>query len=284
MVFLTLAFNLVIIAAPSTAFATAEPNLCRQEWCPITQENYTYLSEKFAEMYPQISWEMEWDEKREKAEHYLGTIKITGGFARNPLHENLGSLMTIICHEIGHAVHDYTEGEADYFATNICLKKYFSSSNDKNDLIALQYTTAPASIKSTCLKSFANYSDQLLCLRVSSSSYSAASFSAKHCSQKLLYLHHQFAQKNKDPLVLSDKNLRCLREEASITSHRFKKSYLLDLAASLSDKLSEPLNFLVEDIRVVNTTYHQHNSPSCRMYTFRNGVLNLPRPNCWYAD
>ena len=92
-------------------------------------------------------------------------ITLNGGAFRNKIMNNDG-LAFVVCHEIGHAIGGHpkymsdvfwgsAESQADYFATNVCLKKVFK---DDNNAAAVEGLKVPKDVKKLC-------KDNALCVR-----------------------------------------------------------------------------------------------------------------------
>ncbi len=101
------------------------------------------------------------------------TIGFWGGMARIPGMNDEGVAL-ITCHEVGHILgglprfklKNYeqlsNEGQSDYYATSVCLKKYFL--NDHETILELNKTQGPLPL-AICLKRFQSRLDQAVCLR-----------------------------------------------------------------------------------------------------------------------
>lgn len=110
----------------------------------------------------------------EKPEHY--SVNFWGGLARIPGMNDEGHALTA-CHEFGHLlggapfikIKDFlwssAEGQSDYFASGICLKRYFALKHRMNQL------TIPDNIPETsftqCRVTFNSDKDFLICLNIS---------------------------------------------------------------------------------------------------------------------
>jgi len=115
-----------------------------------------------------------WVYPGEKAEHY--TVNFWGGLARIPGMNNEAHALTA-CHEFGHLLggepfiklKDFlwssSEGQSDYFASGICLKRYFALLHKAKPL------TIPDNIPEVsftqCRVTFAEDKDFLICLNIS---------------------------------------------------------------------------------------------------------------------
>lgn len=99
-----------------------------------------------------------------------------GGLARHPATTDDG-LALVICHEIGHHVGGFpkksemwgsawasNEGQADYFATTKCLRKYFQVANDSAQVLTRM--AVPAPVQEQCFASFGQSRDHAICVRI----------------------------------------------------------------------------------------------------------------------
>jgi hypothetical protein len=99
------------------------------------------------------------------------TIDMMGGYARHPLNTFDGQLM-LACHEIGHHVGGaptkpsrwaVAEGQSDYYANLVCLKKIMESDNNEEIVAKMNI---PEVVKEKCASVYKKKSDQYLCQRV----------------------------------------------------------------------------------------------------------------------
>src|SRR5690606_8921942 len=101
-------------------------------------------------------------------------IILYGGLARHPAITEDG-LALAACHELGHHIGGApkkstyfgsswitNEGQADYFATLKCLRKYFRNDNNAQIVAKLEI---PDSVRKKCSKQFSNKDDNLICQR-----------------------------------------------------------------------------------------------------------------------
>jgi hypothetical protein len=99
-------------------------------------------------------------------------ITIYGGLARHQAITEDG-LVATLCHELGHHYGGYpkkstnrwssAEGQADYYATMKCLRRYWASADNKK---ALEGKVIPETLKLKCEQSFKNEDQQMLCQRM----------------------------------------------------------------------------------------------------------------------
>ncbi len=105
-------------------------------------------------------------------------VVITGGLARQPAMTKDG-IALVVCHELGHHVAGFpfaqtgiaawlgmdwvaNEGEADYYATQVCARKIWASDLKQNETFR---SSASALVKAECDKIWKNEADQNLCYR-----------------------------------------------------------------------------------------------------------------------
>lgn len=153
MIKLNMKLLILTILLTTTSFASERDfnntlEKARKFFAPLYSSNGKKLS---------ITGEWEYDENNAKAlahtvDHYY--IEIYGG-ALKTKGSNIDSLRAMICHEVGHHFggaplmpqyyEDYylfrgsSEGQADYFATSICLKKWFSGEDHWGELAKSGY-------------------------------------------------------------------------------------------------------------------------------------------------
>jgi len=105
-------------------------------------------------------------------------VVITGGLARHPAMSKDGVAL-VVCHEIGHHLAGFpfvetgiaallgldwvaNEGEADYYATQVCARKIWANDVKQNETFR---STASALVKSECDKIWTKEADQNVCYR-----------------------------------------------------------------------------------------------------------------------
>lgn len=115
-------------------------------------------------------------------------VNMYGGLARHSAITEDGFAL-VLCHEIGHHLGGApksagllglmrwasNEGQADYYATLKCLRRTFL--NDNNEMI-VQSMEVPATLASTCAKTYPNKDDQNICIRSGMAGVSVAGFFA----------------------------------------------------------------------------------------------------------
>jgi len=110
-------------------------------------------------------------------------VVISGALARRPELTPDGTAL-ILCHELGHHLGGYSfhpaghpfegvwaanEGQADYFATQVCARKIWAPEKEKN---AGYRANAPEFVRERCNTAWGNPDDQDLCYRVSAATES----------------------------------------------------------------------------------------------------------------
>lgn len=111
-------------------------------------------------------------------------LNMYGGLARHSA-TTFEGMALVACHEMGHHLggapkisgwfgwNDWAsnEGEADYFATLKCLRRFFAQDDNKSIISTAKLDpTAQAS----CMQQFTNEQDQLICMRTSMAGQSVA--------------------------------------------------------------------------------------------------------------
>ena len=102
-------------------------------------------------------------------------VVISGGLVRRPELTSDGAML-ILCHEMGHHLGGFAfanngiggrwaanEGQSDYFATQSCARKIWSSEIEKN---AQSYQSSSLEIRSQCAKVWEDQDSQNLCARI----------------------------------------------------------------------------------------------------------------------
>ncbi len=112
------------------------------------------------------------------------SVAMFGGLARRPEVTPDGFAL-VVCHELGHHFGGYffygqrewaaAEGQADYFATDVCAKRVFAKFNKQNPRYRF---IAPGSIKEKCDQAWKTPALQELCYRSSAGGQSLANLLA----------------------------------------------------------------------------------------------------------
>lgn len=108
-------------------------------------------------------------------------INVAGGIARAPQMTKDG-LLIIVCHELGHHLGGAprmalyggwpsAEGQADYWATSKCLKKYYQKFKSDGEVLAL-----PEKVKGECQSQFMLTEERDVCLKSISASVKFGKF------------------------------------------------------------------------------------------------------------
>lgn len=113
-------------------------------------------------------------------------VSMFGGLARHPQMTEDG-FAVVVCHELGHHLGGFpkkkdsmgnirwasNEGQADYFSTLKCLRKYFAGMDNQSVVSKLN---VPALVTETCKKSFANAEEIAICQRSSMAGLNLGNF------------------------------------------------------------------------------------------------------------
>jgi len=100
-------------------------------------------------------------------------IRFQGGLITHPKF-NADVYVTVLCHELGHHLGGApyktpkhpkrywtsAEGQADYFASNVCLKRFLA--NKTNENIQMQFSDV---IQTECRRNYSRSQDYFLCLQ-----------------------------------------------------------------------------------------------------------------------
>ena len=166
----------------------AQSRLTEIEFYGILDQLEALYSPDFAEKGTMLKITGDWTNNDYKADYNFTkentyTVSISGGLAQHRL-SNADTMALIICHEIGHYLGGYPkrhisiskdflatiEGQADYFATAKCLKKYFREDDNKN---IVKQMLLPAIVQESCDKSFQDPEAAFICKRSSMASLAA---------------------------------------------------------------------------------------------------------------
>lgn len=119
--------------------------------------------------------------------YYSRIIDMKGGLARHPLMTE-DAFALVVCHEVGHHIGGFpapmilshgalsSEGQADYFSTLKCLRRYFLRDNNQKIVEAFN---VPKELKENCEESFKNKEDVAICIRSSFAGLAFAKVSAQ---------------------------------------------------------------------------------------------------------
>lgn len=107
------------------------------------------------------------------------TVQMFGGLARRPEITPDGFAL-VVCHELGHHFGGYafksghwaaSEGESDYFATQVCARRIWSKSKEKNQKLA---DSRPAHLQNACDSVWKSEDEKNLCYRTTEAGLSLA--------------------------------------------------------------------------------------------------------------
>lgn len=155
----------------------------------MTEETFNRVIDGISSVYSPIiqgkgatlSIVKEWDDATvnayaSRAANNVYQVNMFGGLARHPATTEDG-LALVVCHEIGHHVGGFpkkteifssswasNEGQADYFATTKCLRKYFAKL--KNSAQVVSRMIVPAPVQEKCFSSWGQSRDHAICVRV----------------------------------------------------------------------------------------------------------------------
>ncbi len=164
----------------------------------VTEQDFLFITRLLYKIYaPDIEAKSglkflmlaDWQEDTVNAQAYRRPegwgILINGGFARaHPITDD--SFALIICHEIGHHLggaprtFEYdrwpsAEGQADYFATSKCLKRYYAEL-ELYESYEIDSTNIPKKVLSDCSDVYKKFSDFKICVRSQIASLDYAQF------------------------------------------------------------------------------------------------------------
>jgi hypothetical protein len=144
----------------------------------------------FVAMTPKLSIQRNWFSDTVNAfatlSYTFRTIDLHGGMARHPLMTE-DAFALVVCHEVGHHLGGFpaqkilsssvlsNEGQADYFSTLKCLRRYFL--RDSNQKI-ISNALIPESLRKNCEESFKDKEEVAICLRSALAGLDFAKFSA----------------------------------------------------------------------------------------------------------
>ncbi|MDO9183353.1 MAG: hypothetical protein Q7U04_13145 [Bacteriovorax sp.] len=189
-----------------------------------------------------------------------------GGLARHPLMTE-EAFAVVVCHELGHhlggapkkrqsfsidPLWSSNEGEADYFSSLKCLRKFFTGLNNQDVLREMQ---VPKEVIAQCLKVFPNIEETLICQRSAMAGFSVGLFLKS------------FSKVKKEISFSSPEKKRVLFTNNSHPSPQCRLDTYFQ--AALCDKhFSEELSS--KDLNI----------GAC---TLKNGDQQGIRPRCWMA-
>lgn len=157
----------------------------------ITEEQFNYVTDSIVEMWKPLAKihgaelvaEKRWNDPTVNAyaDQMGKTWKVTmfGGLARRP-EVTLDAFALVVCHELGHHFAGYAfydgdwaaaEGQSDYWATQVCARKIWLKSGEKNAKLA---HASPRRLVNICTTTWKSPEDQALCTRVAQAGLSLA--------------------------------------------------------------------------------------------------------------
>ncbi|EQC50228.1 hypothetical protein M899_0350 [Bacteriovorax sp. BSW11_IV] len=163
--------KIIIIAllAITSSFAA----ISEQSYTELSTEVFGLFKNEFSRLDYPVELELFWKgglplaitsfEQEEDPANNHYAISLWGGLARHKNMDEKGWIFSV-CHEIGHIIGGAphvqdeknswgsVEGQADFFATSVCLPKYYKNA-DENELKIIRYETAQS------LANFFNESD-----------------------------------------------------------------------------------------------------------------------------
>jgi hypothetical protein len=168
-------------AVPLTLDERMANGMSRTDFDAVLDHIEDQYSDIFERLGGQLSLQRFWDSSRVDAhssqvrDNWI--IRIYGGVARHPA-MTLDGLALVVCHEIGHHLAGFpqvsswaaTEGNADYYATQTCLKKIWGASFAWSRLDISENAAARCQEPGPWGQSF--------CVRAMEASYAVASFLA----------------------------------------------------------------------------------------------------------
>ena len=115
-------------------------------------------------------------------------VEVFGGSAGHPLMTEDAFALNV-CHELGHHFGGHpkferpnmgwasVEGQADYFATLSCMKKYFAAADNTKVISSMEI---PSSVSGICERNFANKNAASLCKRSAMAGLALSKFDASN--------------------------------------------------------------------------------------------------------
>lgn len=205
----------------------------------------------------------------------LFKIVLNGAAYRNEATTNDGFTYTL-CHEISHIIggrpnyvnDDFwgsAEGQADYMATNICLKNLFK---DDSNVALLPGLNVPLAVTQLCNKAYSSKEDSALCQR---SILAGRSFAENY----RLYKISSFTGSRNTARFRSISAPLSFTKRDSTVVRELNRSYSIP-QCRLDSAVSGALCTRGMDFHL--NTVNDPNLFNCE----GNDVLNSHRPKCWY--
>lgn len=243
---------------------------CKNMDSIVTEDCFYTYEEQFQNLHPNLFFNFDWNEDQPQAFAQGRRVVLSGGFARK-VDLTQGGFLTVLCHEVGHAGFGFNEGEADDYASRVCVPDYV------NQFLSETEQKVSLAIENFCLdQNRLNFKE---CKASISMLNNAANADRSRCLKNLLGVDE--AQLIRWSFFNSAPNMfhRCLLTSENYPS--FNLNTLRDILNEVILQLETPLSLFISDPRVVSRDYSLHNSPQCRMDTFLAGALGLDRPRCW---
>lgn len=249
--------------------ATATSGISEADVREIADVLYDLYAKDFQDLQRSFAFNIQWNDDSFNAYTNLyrgrAQIVITGGMIRHPLISKDG-IALVLCHEIGHHLagkptHRFrvffpswaaAEGQADYFSTLKCMRKYLLTMDDN----AINETDLPDSIKNQCLSSFKSKELQTLCIRSMMAGQTMATVLNSIKKEPLPNLSFE----NPDPTIVKKTFTKHPNPQCRLDTY---------LAGGICD-ISHTDNIDIKE---------DHVAQCVRRRGFTKGV----RPLCWYA-
>lgn len=248
----------------------------------MTKEEYNSVVTKIEALYAPIfreakktlrisrSWKDGTVNAYAKLDGSIAHVVIMGGLARHP-EINQDSLALVMCHEAGHHIGGLpkkkvggtfstvswasNEGQADYYGTMKCLRRYFEG---EDNVAALAGQNIPQHVAEECNSRFTLLDDQAVCQRSVMAGYSLARmFRALRTSRNISIPELTFAAK--DPSIVTKTFDNHPKPQCRLDTY---------FSAALCDK----------DVRD-RVSYQDINKGLCAT---EEGHRKGARPLCWY--
>ncbi|MES3036725.1 MAG: hypothetical protein V4736_02350 [Bdellovibrionota bacterium] len=157
--------------------STRETGITFDQYNQVLDRIFALYSEEIKALGGNLIIKREWDNPavNAMATHVGGewALHMYGGMARYPI-MTADAFAVVTCHEMGHhmggaplkprSTWASLEGQADYYATLKCLRRFFAL--DDNQTISASPNVTPF-IRGACEKEFSDVTDQQICMRSS---------------------------------------------------------------------------------------------------------------------
>jgi hypothetical protein len=243
----------------------------------ITENTFNKVIDKINSIYSEIVkekggnlvFDKKWEDgtvnalaHREGNEGKDWVVSMYGGLARQPL-MNADGLALVVCHELGHHIGGIptkkignswasSEGQADYFATLKCLRRYFK---DEDNVGAIKKMKVTPEAQKQCQLVYSNEEEMAVCIRSAMAGLNLAQI-----------FRSLFNEKKAVNFSTPDTNVVTINFDKHPASQCRLDTYF---EGSLCDKSVE------EDV-----SYKDENIGTCSV---KNGDQIGSRPLCWFA-